>query len=350
LIVNDYYSQEIHGPYELHNIGDLVLEDGGVIHNCELAYSTHGSLNDAKDNAILVTTWHAGTSKIMDDAYIGEGRALDPATYFIIVINQIGSGLSSSPHNTPSPGGMAEFPNVRIADDVRAQHRLLTEKFHIEKLELVLGGSMGAQQTYEWAVQFPHMVKRAAPIAGTAKTTEHNMQIADAMNDAIKSGPGWNGGDYSSSDEVLEGLRRQARLWALVGLSPAFFNQQTWKGIGFSSTEDFMVNFLEADTIPMDPNDLICQGWKWREADVARHTGGDLAQALGRIQAKMFVLPIDTDVLFPPVDCAVEQKMVMGSELRVIKTVYGHLGVFAVEQEYRDQIDKHLSDLLARPV
>jgi homoserine O-acetyltransferase/O-succinyltransferase len=148
VIENPYYSQEGHGPYELHDIGDLDLEEGGTIRGCKLAVATHGTLNAAKDNAILVPTWYSGTSKIIEQVYIGKGRALDPDKYLIVVVNQIGNGLSTSPHNTPAPDGMANFPKVRIGDDVRAQHRLLTERFGLTSLALVGGGSMGAQQTY----------------------------------------------------------------------------------------------------------------------------------------------------------------------------------------------------------
>ena len=65
-----------------------------------MAYSTYGKLNVAHDNAILVTTWYTGTSKIMEQLLIGKGRALDPAGYFIVIVNQTVSGLSSSPSNT----------------------------------------------------------------------------------------------------------------------------------------------------------------------------------------------------------------------------------------------------------
>ena len=102
MVENSYYSQDIHGPYEFYDIGDLVLEEGGTIHGCKLAYSTFGELNAAKDNAILITTWYSGTSKIMEQVYVGKGRAVDPDKYFIIIVNQIGDGLSSSPSNTPS--------------------------------------------------------------------------------------------------------------------------------------------------------------------------------------------------------------------------------------------------------
>ena len=159
MINNSYYSQDVHGPYELHDIGNLDLEEGGTIRGCKLAYATFGTLNAAKDNAILVPTWYSGTNKIMEQVYIGKGRALDPDKYFIIIVNQIGNGLSTSPHNTPAPAGMGNFPHVRIGDDVRAQHKLVTEKFGLNSLALVVGGSMGAQQTYEWAVRYPDMVQ-----------------------------------------------------------------------------------------------------------------------------------------------------------------------------------------------
>ena len=117
MIDNSYYSQDVHGPYELHDIGNLELEEGGTIRDCKLAYATFGNLNAAKDNAILIPTWYSGTSKIMEQVFIGQGRALDPDKYFIIVVNQIGGGLSTSPHNTPARRN-GEFPHVRIGDDV----------------------------------------------------------------------------------------------------------------------------------------------------------------------------------------------------------------------------------------
>jgi hypothetical protein len=124
MIENSYYSQEVHGPYELYDIGNLDLEEGGTVRGCKLAYATFGTLNAAEDNAILVPTWYSGTNKIIEQVFIGKGRALDPDKYFIVIINQIGNGLSTSPHNTAAPAGMGNFPHVRIGDDVRAQHKL----------------------------------------------------------------------------------------------------------------------------------------------------------------------------------------------------------------------------------
>ena len=349
MITNAYYSQEGHGPYELFDIGNLDLEEGGTLRACKLAVATHGKLNAAKDNAILVPTWYSGTSKIMEQVYIGKGRALDPEKYFIVVVNQIGSGLSTSPHNTPFPSDMANFPHVRIGDDVRAQHKLVTEKFGIARLALVVGGSMGAQQTYEWAVRYPDMVRRAAPIAGTAKNTSHDFLFTETLVEAITSDPGWNGGWYTSSADVRAGLLRHAKMWAVMGWSTEFYQQGRVAALGFSSMDDFNVNFMNGYFGPMDPNDLLCMAWKWQRGDVSRNTGGDLNAALGRIKAKTFVMPISHDMFFPPSDCEREQKMIAGSELRVLRSVDGHLALFGTDPDCTGQIDKHLRELLATP-
>ena len=341
-----YYNQSLHGPYEEFELGELDLEEGGRLRGAKLAYATFGALSPAKDNAILMPTWYSGTSKILEQVYVGEGRALDPERYFIILANQLGNGLSSSPHNTPIPFNGPRFPRVRIGDDVAAQHRLVTQHFGIERLALVVGGSMGAQQTYEWAVRFPDTVARAAPIAGTAQNTPHDYLFTETLAEAITSDPAWRGGWYADAADVHAGIRRHARLWAVMGLCTEFYKRELWRGLGFSSMEDFVVGFIEGTFLPMDPNDLLCMAWKWQRGDVARHTGGDLAAALGRIKARMFVMPLSTDMFFPVADCAAEQAMVPGSELRPVETLLGHFGLFGVEPEYNAQIDRNLRELL----
>ncbi len=241
---------------------------------------------------------------------------------------------------------MSKFPHVRIGDDVVAQERLLRQHFGIERLALVTGGSMGAQQTYEWAVRFPGQVLRAAPIAGTAQNTPHDFLLAETMREAICSDPGWNGGEYASNTDVEAGLKRQAHIWGVVGFSTEFWKQEVWRTLEFQTREEFIDGFLEPYFTVLDPNDLLTQAWKWQRGDVARHTGGDLAAALARITARTFVLPIDEDLLFPVRDCQPEQQLIKNSELRVVEDVLGHLGLFGVNPAYLPQIDRHLGDLL----
>jgi homoserine O-acetyltransferase len=343
-----YYNQAVHGPYELYDVGDLTLEDGGIIRDASLAYATFGRLNQHRDNAILIPTWYAGSSKIFETAYIGAGRALDPARWFIIVVNQLGNGLSSSPSNTTSRE-QVEFPRVRIGDDVQAQHRLVTGQFGISRLALVTGGSMGAQQTFEWSVRFPDMVARAAPFCGTARTTEYNQLCVGLLADAIMSDPAWQAGRYGSSAEVELGLRRHANRLSVLGFSAEFYRRQSWRGLGFTRLADFLSGFLEAFMLPMDPNDLLCMAWKWQHADVSRHAGGDLAAALGRITARTFVMPTDQDIYFPPQDCETEQQMIRGSQLRVLTSPFGHTACVGIDADWMAQFDRHLNELLATP-
>jgi len=125
MIANDFYTAPTQGDFQLYELGDLVLETGETLRDAKLAYRTIGTLNADKSNAILVTTWFSGTGKIMEDVYVGEDHALDPSKYFIIIVDQLGSGVSSSPQNNPAPQTMGKFPKLSIGDDVSAQHRLL---------------------------------------------------------------------------------------------------------------------------------------------------------------------------------------------------------------------------------
>lgn len=349
-VSSEYYSQALHGPYQVYDAGDLDLECGGKLRNLKIAYSTLGTLSPAKDNAILFPSWYSGTSKILEQAYAGEGRALDPNKYFIIFANQIGNGLSTSPSNATAAFAGPRFPSISIADDVRAQHRLITEHLGISQLQLVLGGSMGAQQTYEWAVRFPDVVKRVAPIAGTAKVTNHNAALVSTFIDAIKSDAGWDGGWYRKGSDVQRGLRNHARVFAASGFTPMLFNDEGWRSIGFTSVEDFLVGFVEGHFIPQDPNNLLTLLTKWRSGDTAKSAGADLTNVLAAIKSKTFVIAVDEDAFFPLRDIEQEQRLIPGSSLKRISSPWGHLALFGVCPNYNKAIDSYLKELLDTPV
>ena len=239
----------------------------------------------------------------------------------------------------------------RSDDDVVAQERFLRLCFGVESLALVVGGSMGAQQVYEWAVRFPDKVKRAAPIAGTARTTPHNALYVAALEEALTADPAWAGGWYEIGSAILhKGLQRHARLWALMGASPALLKAEGWRSLGFNSMDDFTLGFFDTTFLPMDPNDLLCMARKWRTADVGRHGGGSLQVALGRIQAKTTVMPISSDMFFVTADCAFEQALIPNSTLNVLESDWGHIGLFGVDPGQARQVDAALSALLATSV
>lgn len=345
-VSHSYYTQDLHGPFETFSLGDFDLENGGKIRNLELAYATFGQLSAKKDNAILFPTWYSGSSKILELVYIGPGRALDPEKYFIILVNQIGNGLSTSPSNTKPPYDAARFPSVEIGDDVRAQHKFITEKFGLDELALVLGFSMGAQQAYEWAIRYPDFVKRAAPVAGTAKGTPYTRALVDTFIAAITSDPAFDGGWYRKAKLVHRGLRRHARIFILAGHTPAFFDQGLWKKIGFTSVEDFITGYAEAHFVPQDPNNLILLLRKWRDYDAGLSAGGDLAGALAKIKAKTLVIAIDEDGYFPREAITHEQSLIPNSAHKTISSAWGHLALFGADPGYYESIDAYLKELL----
>lgn len=344
---NAYYSAEQHGDFELYELGDFVLEGGATLRDAKLAYTAYGKLNEQGDNAILFPVMFSGTHAAMAP-YVGEGLALDPGEYFIVIPNQLGGGLSTSPHNYHGPYHARHFPELSIGDDVRAQHQLL-QHLGVKHLQLVTGWSMGAQQTYEWAVRFPDMVKRAVPIGGTAKTTSHCSLYVDVFCEALKSDPAWDNGDYDISTDVEEGLRRMAHVFAMMGVSREFYNQNLWGDFGFSSYEDFLTGLWENWFLPMDPNNLLSMAKKWRNGDVSRHFDGNLAEALASVTAKVFVISFEKDMFISAADCKREQEMISGSKLISIPSLWGHFTMLGVAPNDFQIIDNTLKIVLAQP-
>jgi homoserine O-acetyltransferase/O-succinyltransferase len=144
-----YYTEGVHGPHEYLDLGNFDLASGYVLPETKLAYKTIGTLNEAKDNAILLPHMYTGTP----------------------------------------PFDRGAFPPVAISDDVRAQHKLVTEHFGIDQLAMVSGWSMGGQQTLEWAVRYPDALKRAVPFAATARNPDHCTVFCDLHMDALRSDP-----------------------------------------------------------------------------------------------------------------------------------------------------------------
>ena len=106
-------------PYEVFEIDDLTLDCGRTLRPARIAYRTYGELNAAKDNAIVYPTWYSG--RHWDNEWlIGEGMALDPDRWFVIVPNMLGNGLSTSPSNAPVPHDGPSFPPIRVRDNVEA--------------------------------------------------------------------------------------------------------------------------------------------------------------------------------------------------------------------------------------
>jgi homoserine O-acetyltransferase/O-succinyltransferase len=332
---------------EIYELGDFRLLTGITLPKAKLAYTTHGTLNAAKDNAILFPNFLGGVPEALE-VWIGEGRPLDPSKYFFILPNHFGLAPSSSPSNTPPPFDKGAFPVVYIADDVIAQHRLVTEVFGIQELQLILGWSVGALQTYEWAVRFPSMVKRMASIAGAPKPSPWTrLWLHTAIEEPLTSDPAWNNGFYTDPQAVQAGARRQGHLTSLTLPPHGFYSETkaTWRTIGFTSVDDFVSRFWEAFWLPKDANDIVLQARKARAADPA--AGGDLANALSRITARAFVVAFTGDPMFPPEECKLDAERIPNGQYREIESDFGHLATFALSDKDKQGLDNVLRELLA---
>lgn len=310
--------------YSIFDLGDFTLQSKKTLWDCKLAYKTFGTLNESKDNVIVYPTWYSG-QHYENEWLIGKGMALDPDKYFIIVLNQLGNGLSSSPSNTPEPYNAARFPDVTMYDNVRAQHKLVTNLFGIETIKLVTGWSMGGGQTYHWGAMYPDMVERILPFCASAKCSRHNIVFLEGVKAALTADVAFDNGWYKEKPNV--GLRAMGRVYAGWGLSQAFYrNELDIKVMGYDSLQDFLVGFWENLFLNRDPNNLLTMLSCWQNADISNNEiyDGDLKKALGAIKAKAYVMPATTDLYFPPEDNEFEVAHMPNAELILFDTDWGH--------------------------
>ena len=310
--------------YETFELGNLVLQSGATLRGAKLAFKTFGQLNSARDNAIVFPTFYGG-QHYQNEAVIGEGRALDPSKYFIVIPNMLGNGLSSSPSNTTPPYNKSRFPGVTSYDNIMAQHQLVTQALGVEKIALVTGFSMGAQQTFHWGALFPDLVERILPICGSAKTSHHNFVFLEGVRVAITTDDAWMGGWYER--QPTKGLRAMGRVYAGWAVSQAFYREEVYLDIGYSSLEDYLVEFWEGRRVEGDANDFLAMLWTWQNGDISANSiyQGDFHKALGAIKAKAIVMPCRTDLYFPPEDSVHEVSHMPNAELRPIESIWGHL-------------------------
>jgi homoserine acetyltransferase len=147
---------------------------------------------------------------VISDNYwlIGEDKTLNPKKYFIIITALFGNGQSTSPSNSPN---IKPFPNVSFYDNVRAQHTLVVNKFGIKHLRAVLGWSMGAGQTYQWATQFPDFMDLVVPFCGSARTSLHNQVFLEGVKSAMLAAKGIPSAGSCEGGVAVKG--QEVRTW-----------------------------------------------------------------------------------------------------------------------------------------
>ncbi len=209
---------------------NLKIESGDIIDSFKLAFKTYGKLNADKTNAILVC--HALTGDQYVAGYnpitgregwwsrmVGPNKPIDTNKFFVICSNVLGGCAGSTgPKELQNGSDVAyggNFPSITIKDMVKAQS-LLIESLNIEKLFSVIGGSMGAMQALQWAIDFPDKILNIIHIAGALKHSAQNIAFHEVGRQAIMSDPIWKNGKYFENNEVPERGLSVARMIAHI--------------------------------------------------------------------------------------------------------------------------------------
>ncbi|MDP1963301.1 MAG: alpha/beta fold hydrolase [Reyranella sp.] len=284
------------------------LQRGGTLAEARIVYKTFGRLNARRDNVILYPTSYSAHHTDIE-WLVSPDHALDPNRYFIVIPNMLTNGLSSSPSNTP------DFPEVTTYDNVMLQRQMMLELFGVNRIKLVYGWSMGAQQAYHWAALFGADVERIVVNCGSAKTAPHNFVFLEGVRTAVQA-----------ARTPEEGLRAMGRIYAGWALSQTFYRREMWRGLGFKDLEDFLVRSWEASFLRRDARDLMAQLWTWQNGDISANDlyRGDLQMALAGIKAKVLLMPSATDLYFQTDDNRAELPYLRDAKLVEIPSVWGH--------------------------
>lgn len=331
--------------YGVHDLGEFELQSGVVLGSARLAYKTYGELNANRNNVVVLPTFYTG-SHTRNEGYFGPGRAIDPARHFVVSINLFGNGISSSPSNTPAPFNAAGFPDITLYDNIRAQHRLLTEALGIDRIALVTGWSMAGCQSFQWAAQYPDFVDAILPFCASAKTSEHNIVFLEGVKAALQADAVYADGNYTSAPE--KGLKAFGRVYAGWAFSQTFYREKMYRLKGFDSAEALLQDW-EQDHLGWDANDLLCKLKTWQQGDISANDlyQYDFRAALNAIRAKTIVIACDNDLYFRPEDNQLEIEHITDGELRIYESAWGHcVASPGNSPEFEGYLDQAISELL----
>ena len=351
------------------DVGGLRFEAGGSLPQVTVAYETWGTLNPARDNAILVEHALTGDSHVSGLAgtghptpgwwhgLIGRGRPLDTDRWFVVASNVIGGCQGTTGPSSSAPDGRpwgSRFPFVTVRDQV-AVEAAMADRLGISVWAAVLGGSMGGMRTLEWAVTHPGRVRRCIVLASSAYASAEQIAWCQPQLLAIRQDPDFAGGDYyhrSQGPDLGLGLARRiahVTYRSEIELATRFGRQtqgaeQPLGGGGRYAVESYLDHQADKLAARFDANSYVVLTESMNSHDVGRGRGGVQA-ALGRVTADLVVVAVDSDRLYPP---RLSHELALASArsgpAHVITSDYGHDG-FLIEI---GQVGEILRETLSR--
>jgi len=295
------------------NIGNLKLQNGGVIRNCRVGYRTFGQLAADKSNVVVFPTWAGGTTEQLQ-SNIGPGKLIDSNLYFVVAIDALGNGVSSSPSNSRLQPRM-RFPQFSLRDTIESQHELLTRVLKIDRVKAVVGISMGGMQTFQWLVSYPSFMDQAVPIVGSPRPAPYDVLLWQAQIEALMRDRDWRGGNYAANPARALDFA----FGELLLTTPSDYNRRKTRDQVLADLEKARKGNLGADA-----NDKIRQAQAMMQLDVSRDFGGSLERAARAVKARVFVVVAKQDHVVTPGPASEFAKRI-GAKLLVLEGDCGHL-------------------------
>ena len=349
---------------------ELLLECGKKIGPVTVAYETYGTLNEQKDNAILICHALSGDAHVAGrhkpddkkpgwwDEMVGDGKGFDTLKYFVICSNVLGgckgtTGPASINPKTNKPYGTS-FPIVTISDMVNVQAKLI-EHLGIKTLLCVAGGSMGGMQAMEWAISHPEKVKSAMIIASTSRLSPQAIAFDTVGRNAITSDAAWENGNYYEKGKQPErGLAIARMIGHITYLSDKSMHQKFGRTLIESKGEykyDFAHEFEVESYLEykgatfverFDANSYLYITKAIDYYDLSQKYGS-LKKAFESVQCKSLVVSFTSDWLYPPYQSKEIVKALLDNDKPVtyceIESSYGH-DAFLLEFEHMKKIIK----------
>lgn len=330
---------------KIHKVENFTLKSG-INLSLELSYLTLGELNENKDNVIVYPTRYAGTH--LEQGYlIGEQLALNPKEYFIIIPNMFCNGVSSSPSNAQSSLNGPNFPLITIQDNVSVQYQLLKDIFQIEKIKLIVGWSMGGQQAYQWATQYPNMVENIVAMCAHAQTSGHTHVFLEGMYAALTSDLNWNNGNYKEQPNA--GKTTMAMAWAGWALGQNWFREKLYLKDGYNTPQEVLDKLWRTIYYKRDANDLLAMIRTWQNHDISNNDvfQRNLQKALSSIEANVVLMPGINDLYFPPEENLQEVEYLKKGKVEIIPSNYGHYAGAGKCKEDLDFVNEQIRNLIS---
>ena len=343
------------GSRHLIDIGSLAFEAGGVLPQVRIAYETWGTLNAARDNAILVEHALTGDSHASGAAgpghptpgwwngLIGPASPLDTDQWFVVTSNVIGGCQGTTGPSSTAPDGRpwgSRFPYVTVRDQVAAE-AALADAMGISSWAAVLGGSMGGMRALEWAVTYPERVRRCIVLACSAYASAEQIAWCQSQLLAIRQDPHFFGGDYYDQPlgpDLGLGLARriahvtyrcELELDTRFGRREQGEEQPLGRG-GRYAVESYLDHHADKLTTRFDANSYLVLTESMNSHDVGRGRGGVQA-ALERVTADLVVVAVDSDRLYPArLSHEIAQASASSGPAHLITSEHGHDG-FLIE-------------------